>query len=105
MVYKFTAKWQKGSQHKAANTLSRSPLSLPNNNDELAEQEIEVANGQDRVHPAMSHAQLRASSLQEPDKENLHLQELRQHAEKDLEYLALKKTILHGFPSTKAQCP
>ena len=75
--------------------------SLPNSNNELAEQEIN-GNGQDGIHPAMSHTQIRASSLQEPDKENLHLQKLCQQ---DLEYLALKKTILHGFPSTKADLP
>ena len=60
MAYKFTAKWQKGSQHEAADALSRFPLSVPNSNDELAELEIDVANGQDGAHSAMSHAQIRA---------------------------------------------
>ena len=43
MAYKFTARWQKGSQHEAADALSRFPHSPPNSDDEIAEQEIEVA--------------------------------------------------------------
>ena len=51
----------------------------------------------------MSLAQVRASTIPEPSHENLHLQELRQHTDKDPEYQALKETILHGFPNTKAE--
>ena len=103
MAYKFTARWQKGSQHEATDALSRFPHSSPNSDDELAEQEIEVADSQEQAHQAMSLAQVRASTLPEPSHENLHLQELRQHTDKDLEYQALKKTVLHGFPNTKAE--
>ena len=39
MAYKFTARWQKGSKHEAADALSRSPHSSPNQNDELAEKQ------------------------------------------------------------------
>lgn len=46
MAYKFTVRWQKGSQHEAADALSRFPPSPPNSDDELAEQEIEVADSQ-----------------------------------------------------------
>ena len=105
MAYQFTAKWQKGTQHEAADALSRSPLSSPSHNDELAEQDIDIANRQEQTYEAMSTAQVRASTLQEPEHESLHLQELRQHAEKDQEYQALKETILQGFPNAKANLP
>ena len=98
MAYKFTARWQKGSKHEAADALSCSPHSSPNQNDELAEQE---ANDQGETCQALSFAQIRTSLLQKPEHENLHLRELRQHTQQDSEYQALKETILRGFPSTK----
>ena len=98
MAYKFTAQWQKGSKHEAADALSHSPHSSPNQNDELAEQE---ANDQGETCQALSFAQIGISLLQEPEHENLHLRELRQHAQQDSDYQALKETILRGFPSTK----
>ena len=105
MAYQFTAKWQKGSQHEAADALSRSPISSPSHDDELAEKDIDIANRQERIHEAMSTAQVRVSTLQETEHESLHLQELRQHAERDQEYQALKDTILQGFPNAKANLP
>ena len=101
MAYRFTTQWEKGSQHEAADALSRFPHSAPNSNDELAEQDMDAG----ETTQAMSFAQIRSSTQHDPDHENLHLQELRQHAQRDTEYQALKETILRGFPSTKADLP
>ena len=49
--------------------------------------------------------QIRASTLLPSQQENLHLQELRHHAEQDQAYQVLKLVIKEGFPSTKASLP
>ena len=50
-------------------------------------------------------AQIRVSTLLPSQQENLHLQELRDHAEQDQAYQALKLVIAEGFPSIKASLP
>ncbi len=59
-----------------------------------------------RRHTQNSHVVCSDSSnFFNSGKENLHLQELRQHVQQDSWYEALKATILQGFPSTKPALP
>ena len=101
MSYNFTAQWVKGTKNEAADALSRHPLQTPCvGDDDLAEREVDIDNNQTPNSQAPSLAQIRASTLQ-PEEENLHLHELRQHAEDDQEYQDLRKVIVDGFPNQR----
>ena len=50
-------------------------------------------------------AQIREATLPTAQDENLHIQKLRQSAEQDQTYQALKSVITEGFPNTKESLP
>ena len=101
MSYNFTAQWVKGTKNEAADALSRHPLQTPCvGDDDLAKREVDIGNNQTPNSQAPSLAQIRVSTLQ-PEEENLHLHELRQHAEDDQEYQDLRKVIVDGFPNQR----
>ena len=102
MGYKFTAQWLKGASNEAADALSRHPYQQPADGDDLAEHEIDTHHSQAAVYRAPSVAQLRSSTLPPSEEENLQLQELRQHADQDQDYEALKSVITEGFPNQKS---
>ena len=105
MGYKFTAQWLKGANNEAADALSRHPYQQPADGDDLAEHEIDTHHSQAAVYGAPSIAQLRSSTLPPSEEENLQLQELRQHADQDQDYEALKSVITEGFPNQKSSLP
>ena len=105
MAYNFTAQWLKGTNNEAADALSRHPYHSPNLGDDLAEYDIDTNGGPMIMTQALSIAQIRASTLNQMEQENLHLQELRRHANGDPVYQGLKDVILKGFPSQKSSLP
>lgn len=103
MGYNFTAQWLKGSKNEAADALSRHPHQSPHEGDDLAEYELDSHyDSPTTAIKALSFSQVRELTLQPFQWENLHLQELQQHANKDQEYQALKDIIMNGFPNQKA---
>lgn len=94
MAYNFTARWVKGAQNYAADALSRHPCHKPGTGDDLAEHDPHSGE-------APSLSQIRASNDDPWESENLHLQELRRHANEDPEYQCLKEVIQTGFPNEK----
>ena len=105
MGYNFTAQWLKGADNGAADALSRHPHQQPADGDDLAEHETDTHHSQAALCQGLSIAQICASTLLSSQQENLHLQELRHHAEQDQAYQVLKLVIKEGFPSTKASLP
>ena len=105
MGYNFTAQWIKGTNNGAADALSRHPHQQPADGDDLAEHETDTHHSQAASCQGLSVAQICASTLSPSQQENLHLQELRHHAEQDQAYQALKLVITEGFPNTKASLP
>ena len=105
MSYNFTAQWLKGAKNEAADALSRHPLQPPDLGDDLAEYDIDTNDSQIVASQALSIAQIRASTLLPPEQENLHLQELRRHANEDPIYIALKGVLKRGFPNQKSSLP
>jgi hypothetical protein len=101
MGYHFTAQWLKGTMNEAADALSRHPHQKPTDGDDLAEQDMDTHHSQAAPYQGLSIAQMRASTLLPSQQENLHLQELRRHTEKDQTYQSLKLLIVKGFPNTK----
>jgi len=97
MAYNFTALWVKGAKNHAADALSRHPCYQPNVGDDLAEYDLQGE------APALS--QIRSSSDDHWEFENLHLQELRRHADQDTEYQCLKKIVQTGFPNKRNLLP
>ena len=73
--------------------------------DDLAEQETDTHHYQATQYSGLSVAQMRVSSLESSEPDNLHFQELWQHAEHDQTYQALKSIITEGFPNNKASMP
>ena len=105
MGYNFTTQWLKGTDNQAADALSRHPHMQPADGDDLAEQETDTHHHQAATYPAMSITQIRMSAVLPSEQENLHLQELRLHAEQDQSYQTLKSIITEGFPDQKTSLP
>ena len=105
MGYNFTTQWLKGTDNQAADSLSRHPHMQPADGDDLAEQETDTHHHQAATYPAMSITQIRMSAVLPSEQENLHLQELRLHAEQDQSYQTLKSVITEGFPDQKTSLP
>ena len=102
MGYNFTAQCLKGASNGATDALSRHPHQQPADGDDLAEYKMDTHHSQAALCQGLSIAQIRASTLLPFQQENLHLQELRDHAERDQAYQALKLVIAEGFPIIKA---
>ena len=102
MGYNFTAQWLKGIENEAADALSRHPFQAPVKGDDLAEYDITVDETQEADVQALSISEVRTSAVDSQDCENLHLQELREHANGDSEYQDLKDLIKNGFPDQKS---
>ena len=96
MSYNCIATWLKYSKNKAPDALSRNTVADPEPRDTLAELD---ANYQVDI----SIAELRA--LHSETSKNLHVQDLRKHAEQDMEYQQLRNIILQGFPNHRRQLP
>ena len=96
MAYNCTAQWVKGAQNHAPDALSRNPISDPQPHEVLAEHDIHG-----NTDPSI--AEIRAAG--EVGHESIHIQNLRRHAEDDLEYQQLLGAIVHGFPRHRDQLP
>ena len=96
MAYNFTAEWVKSKKNDTPDALSRNPLLDPEKADTLSEID---SNG----HPEMILTKIR--SLHGGTTESLRLQDIRKHAEEDLEYQQLRNFIVHGFPAHQSQLP
>ena len=107
MAYNFTAQWLKGAKNEAADALSRYPHSPLVTGDDLAEYEVDIGDDLEKTscQAALSIAQLRDYTSSPSEQENLHLQELREHAAKDQLYQDLKKVITSGFPNQRGSLP
>ena len=105
MGYNFTARHIKGKDNDAPDALSRYPTEPPKPNEELAELEPHAD------CYAMSTREIRALGLSsavstnDEKQENLHVAELREHAQRDDEYKSLRKIILEGFPDKRDSMP
>ena len=93
-MYSFHASWQKGSDHRIPDALSRAPVQ-----DAVAEDEVAEDDG-DVLHQTVTAGLLavcedgtRLAPLQDET-----LEKVRAAAARDPEYIALKDTILTGFP-------
>ena len=91
LMYNFTATWRRSKDRLAPDALSRAPVSIPEREDELAEQDT-----------AFYSRVIRAAA--EPD-EDIRIAELRQVAENDNTYLELRTLIQEGFPKDKQDLP
>ena len=96
MAYNFNAIWCKGTNNKAPDALSRSPVREPQPKELLAEYD------EDSV-PELSISEIRAVSSE--GIESIRLQELRQQALQDNEYQCLRQVIMKGFPDHRSQMP
>ena len=97
MAYNFTACCLKGANNQAADALSRHPCHKPSHGDDLTEYDIN--NGE-----APSISQIHAFTEDAWQLENLHIQELRKHANEDSEYQNLKEIVRSGLPNEKHVC-
>jgi len=96
MAYSFTAVWCKGAANQAPDALSRHPVAEPCQTELLAEYDEQSA-----LEPSISEIRAMATT----ESLNFKLTELRECANQDDEYQALKKVILQGFPDHKSQLP
>ena len=94
MAYNFITQWVKGCKNDALDALSRNPVSHPQIEDTLAENDLQN-------HPEMSTMEIKAISDANPS--TTRLQDLRYHAAQDLEYQQLQKLILNGFSPHHSQ--
>ncbi len=74
LSFHFTAQWLKGTKNEAADALSRHPHNLPEDEDNLAEVEVDVFAGISYIAPSISQIRNAAPTLQEQD--NLRIQEV-----------------------------
>ncbi len=79
MAYIFTAQWLKGTKNEAADALSRHPYQSPVQGDDLAEHDVNTDTSQVVTSQAPSISEIRASTMDPLEHENLHLQKLRRH--------------------------
>ena len=93
MAFNFTAQWVKGSCNNGPDALSRNPITDPTSEDTLAEFDI-------HNQPEVSTAEIRA--ITDTNLGNMHLKDLKYHADQDQEYQQLKQVIFRAFQITKA---
>ena len=91
MAYNFTARWQRGTLHHAADALSRNPVSDPAQSDEMAETSLQSL--------------YKLAALSQRVDLNIKLKEVQEAALDDQVYQQLKSLILGGFPHSKAELP
>ena len=89
----FTARWQRGADHQAADALSRAPVDSPTADDELAEDDSAIS--------VSAIALCEAAELCT----DLRLDEVRRAADRDEEAQLLLQTVTDGFPSQKTDLP
>lgn len=88
---KYTARWVKGEDHKVADALSRAPVDDPTSADELGEVPGKPSG-------------IRALRTRDPATtftRDAGLEKLKNEAEQDTVYQALKRQVLAGFPEKK----
>ena len=88
----FTTHWCKGSLHVAADALSRSPVAVAGEGDE-----VDATDAEDFPSPT--------SLLAVVADDDLHIDEVRAAAKEDSTYQLLHNTIVSSFPSRKAELP
>ncbi|MFO0089677.1 MAG: RNase H-like domain-containing protein, partial [bacterium] len=103
-AYVFKTVWRKGSQHAIPDALSRSPIADPTADDIMDEEEL-------TVH-VRSVIRIRAARIYEEESSprpshliDQQLEELRQAARVDKDYMELLKFIESGFPKTPEELP
>ncbi|PAA50313.1 hypothetical protein BOX15_Mlig015377g3 [Macrostomum lignano] len=84
--FQYTARWVKGSDHKAADALSRAPVEPATKDEELAEEH--------ESNIIMAIDEIQASEA-----------ELTRIARRDQEYQELKRLVQQGFPNEKGNVP
>ena len=92
-MYVFTASWRKGRDHQAADALSRSPVDLPTEEDEIAEDRGGVS-----VSTAICCALDEAGT-------DIRIADVREAVDHDEEARLLLRTVMEGFPASKADLP
>jgi transposase InsO family protein len=97
LAYNFIAKWVKGADNAAADSLSRNPCDEPKDDDQLAEYDLDSA-----TVKSLSTAEIRLVLAPE---DNLRLLELHDVAAADQEYQDLRHIVLEGFPNSKGELP
>jgi len=90
LPYTFTAEHVKGIDLKDADALSRAPTEQPNQQDQLAEQEI--------MHQV-------SAVIQSMPTTSRKLEEIRQQSETDTELITLRKVMNNGWPNSMQECP
>ncbi|XP_043245128.1 uncharacterized protein LOC122393295 [Amphibalanus amphitrite] len=101
--YSFTASWQKGSDHRIPDALSRASTSDPTADDEVSE---DAADPLYAAVIAALHAErasedgARLAPLVDPS-----LERIRAAADRDPEYESLREAVLHGFPEHRHEAP
>ena len=88
-----SASWRPGTKHAAADALSRAPVAIPADGDDLAE---------DGVTPTVSAVITGALTESCVD---LRLQQVRDAADRDEEARLLHTTVINGFPPNKNDLP
>ena len=91
--FNFTAEWKKGKTHLIPDSLSRAPVSDPEENDLLAEEDVD---GSTRQIFQLNELDEIGQELQDPT-----LTSITDLARTDNEYQALKKSVEEGFPPCK----
>ena len=97
MGYNLTAQWTKGSNHHAADALSRHPTKDPHSEDTIAEHDTQL-------NPEVTISEIRALSSTDANIPT-RLQDLRVKAAQDSQYQELHSIILNGFPAHRHQLP
>lgn len=95
--YTFTACWQKGSAHSAADALSRAPVRHPEVDDGVGDMDVEEADPLHVAVVAALHAVTEEGSRLAPLKDQT-LEKVRAAAVQDAEYRDLREAITNGFP-------
>ena len=95
MGYNLTAQRTKGSNHHAADALSRHPTKDPHSEDTIAEHDTQL-------NPEVTISEIRALSSIDANIPT-RLQDLRDKAAQDSQYQELHNIILNGFPAHRHQ--
>ena len=96
--YNFTVRWRKGNDHSIPDALSRSPADKADEEDELAEEEIEE----------LMHATIISNIYlinEDREYQDRLLEEIHRYSKEDPEYQLLMKTITDGFPENNHDLP
>ncbi|XP_043209539.1 uncharacterized protein LOC122374691 [Amphibalanus amphitrite] len=98
IAYNFVTSWRQGKLHSIPDALSRAPVERPTAEDEAAEHDISV-----RVQSVVSSLTASDSETDPSPFKDAALEEVRAASTGDPELLALKHTIMHGFPDHRKE--